>query len=681
MVRWRVSMPIVVAWLLAHILQLMAHAARWSLVGQLIGRSAWLRRRPDGTIRQGVKLWVVVNLLLYMGLRFALIWSAAKTVQTYVRLRCWPLLREVELQRTFWLWRYGQLPGQYRKRARRVLRRTARRYPWAAGLYAVIAAPHGSADDLSPLYDTKTKAWLGALITATGKPWFDVTSPLAGGGATGNGSGVAANVAAETFAIQSAISIAQGKGPVFFPKPAVAYRVNMLTLQSGTVLLGFDLPTLILANGANTNLLTFADVVQTDTQIIGLSLDGNGANQTAFSDIIGIIAGSVTLSFNRLVVASNTLQNAYRHGCFTSEATAGQSNNPKWIYHNTVNGHGLGTTGFGIYEDYSGNTINEGNFVTNTGTFDCIELGHAGPGSLATLGSLTCVYNITKGGQINYPFSDNARIEGNFVLNSKISNDQNTANNVALVGNTVWAPGTTNADTGLQNAGAFSLIEGNYASVGQLSGCGNVTGSMSFCRVQGNVIASTNAGNSGNGIYLGNTGAGASDSNTCLGNVVSGHFIHGIVIIASSDEVASNQVSLSGATDAIFVVGSATSGIVSQNGNIHDNALSGAATAITLPVPGADGHATGLRIRNNKGYNPLGVAAIAVGGSPFTYTNSDYVDEAVYIDGGTVTTVVKNGITIANFAGAASHISVWLEPEEALTVTYTAAPTMNKDRK
>jgi hypothetical protein len=85
--------------------------------------------------------------------------------------------------------------------------------------------------------------------------------------------------------------------------------------------------------------------------------------------------------------------------------------------------------------------------------------------------------------------------------------------------------------------------------------------------------------------------------------------------------------------------------------------------------------------RNNVGFNPQGVAAISPSGSPFTYTNNDGVDEYVTIDGGTVTTVAKNSITLYSFGGAAARCGVWLAPGEALTVTYTGAPTMNKDRK
>ena len=82
-------------------------------------------------------------------------------------------------------------------------------------------------------------------------------------------------------------------------------------------------------------------------------------------------------------------------------------------------------------------------------------------------------------------------------------------------------------------------------------------------------------------------------------------------------------------------------------------------------------------VARNIGFNPQGVASITVGASPFTYTNADSVPEMVYIQGGTVSAVAKDSVTIF----ATTNVSVWLEPGEAVTVTYSAAPTMKKDRK
>ena len=71
------------------------------------------------------------------------------------------------------------------------------------------------------------------------------------------------------------------------------------------------------------------------------------------------------------------------------------------------------------------------------------------------------------------------------------------------------------------------------------------------------------------------------------------------------------------------------------------------------------------------------ITTLSVGASPFTYTNNDGVAEAIYIVGGNVSQVAKNGTTIFT----TTNVTVWLEPLDYLTVTYTSAPGMFKDMK
>ncbi len=82
-----------------------------------------------------------------------------------------------------------------------------------------------------------------------------------------------------------------------------------------------------------------------------------------------------------------------------------------------------------------------------------------------------------------------------------------------------------------------------------------------------------------------------------------------------------------------------------------------------------------VQLHDVQGVNPIGVATITVGASPFTYANNDGVPEAVYITGGTVTGITKNGISLGVLA------TVFLEPAEQITVTYTVTPNMFKDQK
>ena len=82
------------------------------------------------------------------------------------------------------------------------------------------------------------------------------------------------------------------------------------------------------------------------------------------------------------------------------------------------------------------------------------------------------------------------------------------------------------------------------------------------------------------------------------------------------------------------------------------------------------------RVTGNLGYNPQGLAAIAVSESPFTYVNKDAVPEAVYVEGGAVSEILKGGVAIFTSTPA----TVWLEPDESLTVVHSDPPRMMKDR-
>lgn len=111
---------------------------------------------------------------------------------------------------------------------------------------------------------------------------------------------------------------------------------------------------------------------------------------------------------------------------------------------------------------------------------------------------------------------------------------------------------------------------------------------------------------------------------------------------------------------------------VRGSGNRFSNTTAHRIYGVVPPVSTA-----GTRLTANVGLNPKGAAAITVGASPFTHTASDYVPEAVYISGGTVSAIAKNSVTLF----ATTDQTVWLEPGESVTVTYSAAPTMTKDRK
>ncbi len=82
-----------------------------------------------------------------------------------------------------------------------------------------------------------------------------------------------------------------------------------------------------------------------------------------------------------------------------------------------------------------------------------------------------------------------------------------------------------------------------------------------------------------------------------------------------------------------------------------------------------------IQLFDVQGVNPIGVSSITVGASPFTYTNNDGVREGLYITGGTVTGITKNGVALGVLT------TLLLEPGEQVIVSYTSIPNMFKDRK
>ena len=79
----------------------------------------------------------------------------------------------------------------------------------------------------------------------------------------------------------------------------------------------------------------------------------------------------------------------------------------------------------------------------------------------------------------------------------------------------------------------------------------------------------------------------------------------------------------------------------------------------------------------NRYSYPRGIASIPTPPSGSPYTNYDGVPEAVYIAGGTVSQVAKNSVNLFT----TTNVTVWLEPGESVTVTYSSTPSMFKDRK
>lgn len=100
------------------------------------------------------------------------------------------------------------------------------------------------------------------------------------------------------------------------------------------------------------------------------------------------------------------------------------------------------------------------------------------------------------------------------------------------------------------------------------------------------------------------------------------------------------------------------------NNDLYDSGVTG---------PFADNGVNTI-VKNNRGYNPVGISTIAVGASEFTHTAGSS-PETIYIHSGTVSLIKKGTTTIFTDTG---H-SVELEPYELCKVTWSMQPTMYKD--
>jgi hypothetical protein len=106
--------------------------------------------------------------------------------------------------------------------------------------------------------------------------------------------------------------------------------------------------------------------------------------------------------------------------------------------------------------------------------------------------------------------------------------------------------------------------------------------------------------------------------------------------------------------------------------NVQNNSFAGNVTAGFNGLPAT----LSLSWFQNTGVPTIGPATISVGASPYTYT-AGQTPEIVYITGGTITSIVRGGVTLS----AVSPCTVLLNPAQGVVVTYAVAPTMVKDIK
>lgn len=119
---------------------------------------------------------------------------------------------------------------------------------------------------------------------------------------------------------------------------------------------------------------------------------------------------------------------------------------------------------------------------------------------------------------------------------------------------------------------------------------------------------------------------------------------------------------------------------VSSGSTLFSVSYAGAVTTLNNTLDDSTGKIIAASTVAGIGFKTTAGAAttVAVGASPYTYTNSSASNQQVFIQGGTVSAVSfhPNGGTGISLSGLTDNV-LTLRPNDTVTITYTAAPTVN----
>lgn len=487
----------------------------------------------------------------------------------------------------------------------------------------------------------------------------------------------------DTATIQAAIDAASSGSDVFFPYTSAGYLCGALTIPPG-VRLVFSAGAKLIAPAtlAASWIVAEPNVVHDGTSIVGGTFDATAVTSASVTAVIDF--GQAT-SVPNVRIAANRVINAPVHGIFLHETT--YTANTKWVDSNAIEGHGVVSTGYGIYGDYIGGLLITRNYVSGTGG-DGIELGHSGAANLGGLDAhMGCVGNVVVGGGIQYPHSDGVLIADNIITNGTqgIQNDTNSVIGATIVGNTLTDISPGSGYGAISMCGSKMTCCDNTITLATTSteyGIGGLGagGSFTDTTVANNTVCLTASGQTG--ITVNNTSA-ITTRNAISDNHVFGTATNGISIGANNVSVRGNTVAVSGT--GILVYGNATLGYTPDAVDLVDNDVSQSGTGYSVTsMP------TNCRWINNKGISPGTLTAtvpasgtsVPVSGTSaeFWNSNANYTsyafDRTYYVtaaSSGTTTVQTTNGPVIT--VPPSACVTVFVPAGETLTPTYTSAPT------
>ena len=443
------------------------------------------------------------------------------------------------------------------------------------------------------------------------------------------------------------INNALGRADAVVLCPGTFWVSNSISLDTGQSLSGYGPGSIIkVKNGknANLNMIANSDTTNGNDHIVvkNLKLDGNKANQTAsnmngiqfqnvgYSSVEGIWAESFTRTGIDLVTGcsyNRVLGCTARVNDYDGFREDGTCNTLVQCISRDNGRHG--------FHHYSGG----GNVV------GCIAVENRNSGF------------VTSGGTSGLSFKGNVAIRNDYcgILLDDITS-------CLVIGNFV----IDNSQRGhlgwhqiyLSGVGSGNTITGNLvraiAVTTTLSGAHSIGATdLTLASSTGFVV--------GGGITIDADGGSGKQETHRITNI-SGN----VVTIESgltNAQANGEDVAKPRAGYAIYIIDATVTASVIETNNLYEGGETG---VIYCKDPSAI-------IRNNRGYNPVGISSITVGTSPYTYT-ARASPETIYVSGGTITSITKGGNNFGLTSGAFN-----LEPYESIIVTYTVAPTMFKD--